>query len=132
MAEIFFEYAAELTNATWLHEILVAPGLACHYVEGRLGVAGNEDDRYLAAVHELAYSPRGFETVETREAAVHQDQVWPCALRQTDGLFAVSGLDDGVAVHPQHGAKQETRIIVVVRDQDERRVSRVCSDLYVA
>src|ERR1051325_10983928 len=99
-------------------------------------MAGDEDNRHVADVRQPAYPPRGVETVQVREAAVHQDQVRACALRQLDGLLAVGGLDDRVASNLQHGAEQETRVRVVFRDEDERRrVRRVLRSrcvLYVA
>lgn len=137
MAEIFFEHVAELTETKRLHEVLVAPGFAGQCEKGRFSMAGDEDNRHAANVPEPAYQSRGVETVHARKAAVHQDQVRARALRESDGLLAVGGFDDAVASNLQHGAEQETRIIVVVRDEDERltrwrRVPRVCCVLQVA
>jgi hypothetical protein len=66
------------------------------------------------------YAPRGLQAVKAREAAVHQYQVGPCALREAKGLLTVCGLYHRVALNLQHGTEQEPRIIVVFRDEDER------------
>jgi ABC-type uncharacterized transport system ATPase subunit len=71
-------------------------------------------------VPESAYLPRSIETTLTRETAVHQDQVRARALSSADDLLTVCGFGNAVTSNLQHGAKQQTRVGVVVRDEDQR------------
>src|SRR6185503_7383274 len=98
-------------------------------------MARDKDNRHLTGLAGLAYLPRSLETAQTREAAVHQDQVRVRALNSAEGFLAIGGFDHAVTAHLQHGAEQETHVRVVVGDENERpraRSPRICYVLEVA
>jgi hypothetical protein len=98
-------------------------------------MARDKDNRHLTGLAGLAYQSRSLETAQTREAAVHQDQVRARSLNSADGLLTIGGFDHAVISHLQHGAEQETRVGVVVGDKNERprtRRPRICYLLEVA
>jgi len=118
IATIFFEYVLELSELKRLHEELVAPGFAGECEIGGSGVAGDKDNRHVSDVIGAPYLPRSVHAVQKREVAVHEDQVWAGALSGADSFLTIRCFDDTVTTNLQYRAEQETRVFVVVRNED--------------
>jgi hypothetical protein len=117
---IFFKYALELSELKRLHEVLVTPSFAGACEKGGSRMAGDKDNGHVPGVIGPAYPPRCVHAAQAREAAVHQDQVRARALSRADSFLTIRRFDDPVTTNLQDRAKQQTRIFVVVRDEDER------------
>src|ERR1044072_6534589 len=98
-------------------------------------MARDKANRHMTEAPRSAYLPRSLETAQPREAAVHQDQLRVRSLSSSDGLLTIGSFDHAVTSQLQHGAEQETRVGVVIGDENERpraRGPRICYLLEVA
>jgi hypothetical protein len=115
-----FKNSVQLIYCKRLGDVVVAAIRERLGSKGRLGVAGEKDNRHVMQRGELAYPARGSEAVQTRQRRVHQDEVRVFVLGQTNGLLAVSCHDYEAAAHFQQILKHEARIVVVFDHQHER------------
>src|SRR5215203_1983198 len=91
----------ELVEVDGLGDVLVAAGGERLGVEVGRVMRGDGDDGYAARLLLSADAPRGGQSVELRQAQIHQDDVWLIAGGTLDGLVTVDGLDHLIAAHLQ-------------------------------
>src|ERR1041384_840719 len=129
IAAIFFKYLFEFIETKRLYEVLVTPCFAGECGKDCSSVAADKDNRHITDICRTAYLPGSVKPAHARQVAVHQDQVGARALSSPDSFLSIGCFDDAVTATLDHGAIQQTRVLVVVRDQDKRplrRITRLC------
>ena len=111
--------AVELLRAERLAQKIVGAVLDKHGAERALGVGRQAENDQLVALHLLPQELDQFETTHARHAVVHQQQVDIRLLTEdAQGLIAVAGVDDLVAVRGQHIADVVAGGLAVLGDED--------------
>jgi hypothetical protein len=75
-----------------------------------------DEDNWHGA--ETPYSTRRIKTVNAGETDIHQNQIRLCAFRKLHGLLTIRRFDDSIALELQHCSEHDTRILIVVSDED--------------
>ena len=115
----------EFIETKRLHEVIVTPCFVGECEKDCSSVAGDKDNRHITDICRAAYLSGSVKSAHAREAAVHQDQVGARALSGPDSFLSIGCFDDAVTSSLDHDAIKQTRVLVVVRDQDKRPLRRI-------
>jgi hypothetical protein len=110
---------AELPQRERLGDVVVGAELEAEDLVDLLGLGREHDDRHRRA---RAHPPADLEAVEAREHDVEHDEVEGRLAEAGEGLAAVGGLHDLVAVLAQRKREQRLDRLLVVDEEDAGRV----------